>query len=124
MVESFKNVDALSYNVRDISYSGYIHHRFIFYTDIDTNTLYILPKYPMIEFFTFLNMEDYNRYKEMLENGDIYWNNYYFWNETSPPKVVLYRNDIDFKVIPDYFKLLERAIHKSIEATTAMRSFF
>ena len=121
LVESFKNVDYLSHSIRNVSYSGYIHHRFIFYTDITTNTLYILPKYPIIDFFTFLNMEDYNRYKDMLENGELYWNNYYFWNETSPPKVVLYRNDIDFNVVNDYFKLLETAIHKSIEATNSMQ---
>ena len=71
----------------------------------------------MIEFFTFLNMENYNIYKDLLENGDLYWNNYYFWSETSPPKVVLYRNDIDFKIMSDYFPLLEKAITKSIEAT-------
>ena len=56
LVESFKNVDYLSHTIKHISYSGYIHHRFILYTDITTNTLYILPKYPIIDFFAFLNM--------------------------------------------------------------------
>ena len=117
LVETFKNVDGLSYNTRNISYSGYIHHRFIFYTDIHTNTLYILPKYPIIDFFTFLNDTEYNKYKQLLENCDLYWNNYYFWDETSPPNIILYRNDINFNIISDYFPLLEKAITKSIEAT-------
>jgi N-acyl-D-aspartate/D-glutamate deacylase len=64
-------------------------------------------------------MEDYNKYKDMLQNGELYWNNYYFWNETSPPKVVLYRNDIDFNIVNDYFKLLETAIHKMTAQTAS-----
>lgn len=117
LVETFKNVDDLTYNIRNISYSGYIHHRFILYTDINTNTLYILPKYPIIDFFTFLNDTEYNKYKQLLESGDLYWNNYYFWDETSPPNVILYRNGINFDIISNYFPLLEKAITKSIEAT-------
>lgn len=122
LVETFKNVDSLSFVQRKISYSGYIHHRFILYTDIETNTLYILPKYPIIEFFAYSDENTYNKLKKMLESSELYWNNYYFWDELSPPKVVLYRHGANFSVNTNYFNLLDIAINKSIENTTKLEN--
>ena len=41
LIEFSTNVDS-----GDSPYKGYIHHRYFVWSDIKTNTLYFLPKYP------------------------------------------------------------------------------
>jgi hypothetical protein len=48
---------------------------------------------------------------------DIYWNNYYIWDEKNKPNIVVYRHGINFHIFEDYTKLLNEAITKSIEYT-------
>jgi hypothetical protein len=52
LIECLRLVDAISRNC-NVNYCGYIHHRYIVWTDIHTNTLYFLPKYPIIEYILF-----------------------------------------------------------------------
>ena len=116
LIECLKMVDWLSIN-NNINYCGYIHHRYIVWTDRETNTLYFLPKYPFLEYLEF----DQDFYKHMLEmsKDKLYWNNYYLWIEKSQePKIVVYRNGVNFNIVEDYKDLVVTAIKKSIASTT------
>lgn len=115
LIECIKMVDGLS-RENNINYSGYIHHRYIVWSDIETNTLYFLPKYPILEYLEF----DPEFYKYMLEMAKekFYWNNYYLWVEKKQqPKIFVYRNGVNFNIINDYKDLVMTAIKKSIEST-------
>ena len=115
LIECLKKVDYSSRN-KNINYCGYIHHRYIVWSDLETNTLYFLPKFPIIEFAIF--KEDfYNKMVEIANSKDIFWNNYYTWDEKNKPNIVVYRNGINFDITTDYSKLLIDAINKSIEYT-------
>lgn len=95
---------------------GYIHHRYIVWSDMATNTLFFLPKYPIIE-TEVLNVLDEVLKKRifLLNNYPVYWNNYYTWtSETAPPAVVVYRNDVNMDLRKDYVRLLVEAIDSSI----------
>ena len=75
LIECLKKVDYSSRN-KNINYCGYIHHRYIVWSDLETNTLYFLPKFPIIEFAIF--KEDfYNKMVEIANSKDIFWNNYF-----------------------------------------------
>jgi SAM-dependent methyltransferase len=95
---------------------GYHHHRYIVWSDITTNTLFFLPKYPLIESITIPD-EITKKYNHILNNYSVYWNNYYIWDEGTKPNIFVYRNEINFKVLADYAKLLNIAIQKSYEYT-------
>ena len=115
LIECLKKVDGISRN-RSINYCGYIHHRYIVWSDIKTNTLYFLPKFPIIEYSTF-EKDFYKKMVDIANSKDIYWNNYYIWDEKNKPNIVVYRHGINFDIINDYTKLLNEAITKSIEYT-------
>ena len=95
---------------------GYVHHRYIVWSDLATNTLYFLPKYPLIES---INIEEgvLKKYNHLLNNYSVYWNNYYVWDDDSQPNIVVYRNEINFRILVDYGRLINEAIEKSIEYT-------
>lgn len=96
-------------------YRGYIHHRYIVWSDYKTNTLYFLPKYPYIEYCI-----DDNKLKSfihLLNNYPVYWNNYYIWDEKNKPNIFVYRNDVNFKIIKEYHLILNKAIDASMEYT-------
>lgn len=114
LIECLRMVDGLS-RQNNIQYCGYIHHRYIVWTDMDTNTLYFLPKYPLIEYLIY----DPDIYNSMLElsKEKIYWNNYYVWNETNKPHIVVFRNGYNFDIVDDYTNLVIRAIDQSIKHT-------
>jgi len=112
IVELIEDVDA--YNIKT---KGYIHHRYIVWTDMMTNTLNFLPKYPIIEKMKMYNKEKFNY---LLNNYSVYWNNYYAWDMNyNKPNIIVYRNDINMDIVKDYDRLLNEAINKSIENTTS-----
>ena len=115
LIECLKKVDCISRN-QDINYCGYIHHRYIVWSDLKTNILYFLPKFPIIEFAKF-DKDFYNNMVDTANSKDIYWNNYYTWNEKNKPNIVVYKHGINFDIKNDYPKLLIEAINKSIEYT-------
>lgn len=116
LIECLKMVDSLS-RKNNINYCGYIHHRYIVWTDIDTNTLYFLPKYPFLEYLEF--DPDFAKYMLDMAKEKIYWNNYYLWMEetTQSPKIFVYRNGVNFHIVDDYKNLVMMAINKSIKST-------
>ena len=95
---------------------GYPHHRYIVWSDLKTNTLHFLPKYPIVELLEFdKNMTQ--KLIHILNNYSVYWNNYYIWDESNPPKIIVYRNEVNFNILTDYDILVAEAINKSIDYT-------
>ncbi len=97
-------------------YRGYIHHRYIVWSDLKTNTLYFLPKYPLIDILD-ISEPLTKRINHMLNNYPVYWNNYYMWNDSSPPNIFVYRNEVNFNIMKDYTTILMKAIDSTIEYT-------
>lgn len=115
LIECLKMVDSLS-REKNINYCGYIHHRYIVWTDIETNTLYFLPKYPFLEYLEF--EPDFYKYMLEMSKEKFYWNNYYLWMEKNQkPKIFVYRNGVNFNILEDYKDLVMTAIKKSIAST-------
>lgn len=112
LVECLKDIDCFPLSKE---YRGYIHHRYIVWTESDTNTLCFLPKFPIIEHIKFI--PEYEQKLNDLATVDIYWNNYYYWDENSPPKYKVYKNDIDFSIINNYSSKLSEAIVESVKHT-------
>ena len=112
MVEISKNVVNVINNM-----SGYIHHRYIVWSEKETNTLYFLPKYPVLEYIIFKNTKKFNY---VLNNYPIYWNNYYIWDDVNKPNIFVYRHGINFTIDDDYINILNRAIYKSFEYTNIL----
>jgi SAM-dependent methyltransferase len=97
---------------------GYLHHRYFVWSDIETNTLFFLPKYNIIETITY----DDNKMKDLvlkLNNDKFLWNNYYIFDENNKPKIFVYRNGVNFKIsdVNSYTNLINTAITKSINYT-------
>lgn len=122
----------------DLLYRGYIHHRYIVWSEQEDNSLHFLPKYPIIEYITM--SESLTHFMTYLANHfPVYWNNYYSWDKSpagtthkaqgpqgqgtthKAPKVVMHRNefDFDFRTKGEYEKLLIRAIFASLTYTNA-----
>jgi len=110
LVELTKGVDCTSENLADPSYRGYVHHRYIIWTDMESNTLYFLPKMPIVEHLRFSN-----EFQEMINfylKDEYYWNNYYEWDDSKKYGIVFL--DFDKKTFDSY---LTTSILKSIEHT-------
>lgn len=98
-----------------LNYRGYIHHRYFVWSNLATNTLFFLPKYPIIER---LNIDDdIRRQYYLLNQYPVYWNNYYMWSSHKLPKIVVYRHGINMEIGRDYLRLLNEGINSSIEYT-------
>jgi hypothetical protein len=59
----------------------------------------------------------------LINNYPVYWNNYFVYNKEKP-KVIMYKNGINFNFIPEksnmseeYIQLVIRAINESIMNT-------
>lgn len=115
LIECLQNVDASSLSK---NYKGYIHHRYIIWTDITDNSIHFLPKFPLIEYINFPTYL-HNIMLVLANEYPIYWNNYYMWNKDNAiqaPKFVIYKQGMNFNIF-EYEKVLVNAILKSIEAT-------
>jgi SAM-dependent methyltransferase len=96
--------------------SGYCHHRYLVWSEIENNTLYFLPKYGLLEY---IQSSDFIKRLTFIANQyPVYWNNYYYWDASHPPNVVIYRNGINFNIINDYSTLINRAIMSSLRYTS------
>ena len=66
----------------DVTMRGYVHHRYLLWTDINTNILYALPKFPLIDHIvpTVYGNVTIERLALNIAIGQSYaWNNYYAW---------------------------------------------
>ena len=106
LIEISKGVDATSSNLQ-FNYCGYIHHRYIIWSY--KNVVYILPKYPILEY-----LKENKQLFSIANNYPVYWNNYFLWDKTFPPEVVVYKNGVNMEIRRDYVTLLERAIYESM----------
>jgi SAM-dependent methyltransferase len=114
LVEIMKGVDNI---VEGVKYTGYVHHRYIVWSNLETNTLHFLPKYPIVEYVT-LNDEILKKFTYLLNNFPIYWNNYYFWDINGlKPNIIIYRNGINLNINDDYSRLISEAIESSFKYT-------
>jgi hypothetical protein len=103
------------------NYVGYCHHRYIVWSDLETNTLYFLPKYNCIEIIKF-DTNILQKFRLLLNNTPVYWNNYYLFDSTRKPNIFVYRNGINFDFNKDYVNIINVAINKSIEYTNDFTS--
>lgn len=118
LIELLRRVDGSTIDGDpSLNYCGYIHHRYIVWTNRKTNTLYFLPKYPLVEYVKF-DSTFIKRMTYVANKYPVYWNNYYVWDdETKPPNVVVYKNGVNFKILSEYSTLLYESIVCSFENT-------
>lgn len=57
------------------------------------------------------------KFNYLANNYSVYWNNYYKWDSDNKPKVVIYRNGINFNIVKDYVNLINEAVYSSINYT-------
>lgn len=117
LIEITKGVDNTPLTM---NYSGYIHHRYIIWSNIKKCEIYFLPKYNSI-IDTYLKYNDENLHFNIINNFPIYWNNYFIWKDKTP-KIIMYKNGINFNqsgrtIIQDYINLVIQALYASIENT-------
>jgi SAM-dependent methyltransferase len=117
LIETTKGVDGNQGGLEKM-YAGYIHHRFIIWSNIEKCEIYILPKYnSVIDHFLKIDYTELGLDK-LIENP-IYWNNYFIWKDRIP-KVIVYKNNIDINprhFVQEYCQLIQRAINESIQTT-------
>lgn len=90
---------------------GHHHHRhFIWH---EGNTLFLLPKYPIVEPMR-LEWVDETELQFLLNTNPIAWNEY-FWFD-GPFEVKLLRHDLDFGIRGDYAKWIYRAMKTSFDS--------
>lgn len=102
---------------------GYNHHRYIIWSNIENNTLYFLPKYPIIEILKYNDLF-LNKIKYILNNYPIYWNNYYIFDKNHKPNIFIYRNGINYENLKNYPELLLSSIEKSMNYTNYLIELF
>ena len=121
LIEITKDVDAN--NLSNI-YCGYVHHRYIVWSNIQKNEIYFLPKYSCI-LDHMLNITDETKAHlyNLINNYPVYWNNYFLFG-VKKPTVIMYKNGVNFNcnsnnhtMIDEYIQLVTRAINESIANT-------
>ncbi len=118
LIEVTKNVDGGSIST---SYCGYIHHRYIVWSNIQKNEIYFLPKHSCILDHIFeINNKSKPYLYDLINNFPVYWNNYFIFSEK--PNVIMYKNGVNFNTkngnfVDEYIYLVSRAINESIENT-------
>jgi hypothetical protein len=68
-----------------------------------------LPKYPIIEYLDFGDMED--QIIDLLNTSPMYWNTHLFWDGSINYSYL--QHDDDFKVQIDYSEVIARALETS-----------
>ena len=121
LIEITKNVDALELSK---IYSGYIHHRYIVWCSIEKNEIYFLPKYScVLDNILKIDEKNTNMIYTIINNYPVYWNNYFIFNKKIPPKIIMYKNGINFNngsgngFLHEYIALVNMAVNESIQNT-------
>jgi hypothetical protein len=111
MVEITKGVD---YSKLSSNYTGYVHHRYIVWSDIEKCEIHFLPKYSiiienLIQFSDIFNKDIINT----LNTNPLHWNNYFIWKNNTP-KIIMHKivvNIDPYNLVEEYSKLLEDAVN-------------
>lgn len=119
LIEATKNVDG---PLGADKYCGYIHHRYIVWSNIQKNEIYFLPKYSCIlDHFFKLDDSSTRHLYNLINNYPVYWNNYVLFDTNTKPTIVMYKNGVNFgknrNMKEEYIDLVIRAISESIENT-------
>lgn len=120
LIEITKGVDGTLFSD---SYCGYIHHRYIVWSNIEKNEIYFLTKYSCIlDNIINLNDESKTHLYYLINNYPVYWNNYFLYDVTKNPTVIMYKNGVNFNTkngdfIKEYVELVTRAVNESIQNT-------
>ncbi len=104
---------------------GFVHHRFFLYSNISDNTLYLIPKYSVLEY---LQMDAYfqqitDKAIDLLQLNNYNWNNYYVWSDFDPhhqPNYKILQHEVgpyDLRQLATYLLTIDRAMESSAEAT-------
>jgi hypothetical protein len=110
LIEITKGVDC---GLKSDKYSGYIHHRYIIWSDIENCEIYFLPKYSSI-IDNFIELYNPIEFYKIINEQPLSWNNYFIWKDKQP-KIIMYKNNINFNLnVENYIHLLNEAINKSI----------
>jgi hypothetical protein len=115
LIEITKGVDVHPHSDK---FGGYIHHRYIIWSDIEKCEIYFLPKYScIIDNYIDQNSLDKTLLEQLIKNK-IYWNNYFIW-ENKIPKIIMYKNGVNIgglnrKFVEDYMNILSQAVNTSI----------
>jgi hypothetical protein len=109
LVEMTKGIDCHS---NSHLFAGYLHHRYIVWSNIQKKEIYFLPKFGCI-LDHMLNKSDVSKY---LKNP-IYWNNYFIWQEGTKPTVISYKFGVNIQGIEHYVSILNRAVIESMANT-------
>ena len=119
LIECLRNIDGMNADNQNngLNYCGYMHHRYIVWSNKKNNTIYFLPKYPIIEYLK-CDPLLLKTFTYIANHYPVYWNNYYLWDENNFPNVVVYRHGVNFVIDKgDFIKLLLEGINLSIEYT-------
>jgi hypothetical protein len=121
LIEITKDVDSAPFSDK---YCGYIHHRYIVWSNIQQNKIYFLPKYSCIlDHMLLISDETKKHLYNLINNYPVYWNNYFLYDSKCKPTVIMYKNGINFNSTPEssmaeeYIQIVSRAINESIENT-------
>jgi hypothetical protein len=106
-------VDGYNYS---FMYKGYIHHRYFVWSDIETNTIYFLPKMPFVEILKF-DDNIKSRFSYILNNYPVYWNNYFVFQNGVKPNIVIYKHSVNYDILMDTARLIIEGIVMSINNT-------
>jgi ubiquinone/menaquinone biosynthesis C-methylase UbiE len=117
LVELTKGVDAII-NI-SMHYIGYMHHRYIVWSDLEENTIYFFPKYGFLENLFKIDPVYQQQIYDILNNYPVYWNTYYVWTSTTnKPKIVMYKNGVTMNdMLNDVIKIITSAFETTIKST-------
>ena len=113
IVEILKNIDVFPLAN---SYRGYIHHRYLVWTELSTNTLWFMPKFPLIDHIKLDNNLE-NQLINLVNNNKYYWNNMYYWDEQNKPNVKIYKHGDNFQIQKNYLEKILNGIDLNKQST-------
>lgn len=122
LIESMKGVGI--FEEQSKYYTGYFHHRYIIWSNMQKNEIYFLPKLNSIT-DNFIKIP--KKYQEYVDNP-YFWNNYFLFQEDKPPTMKMFKIDVNLGLkeasIKEYVDLLEKAINESIQNTIYFCSYY
>ncbi len=117
LAECCRGTDAPRKSDGSLEWRGYSHHRYIVWSK--ENTLYFLPKLPLIEHLPFSEALEEKLYA-ILNAHSFFWNTYFFWEDKFEVKRL--EQERDFDLLPDYGSVIYQAIVTSFETNTRLAS--
>lgn len=116
LVEVCKGIDCCD---PEYKFCGYIHHRYIIWSNMEQNTIYMLPKFGIIENLLGIDPSFMKKICYILNNYPVYWNTYFLYNKNDSHniKIVMYKHGVNMNILKDYARLIYEAIYTSIHST-------